>query len=211
MQNTGNSQQLWFVDFDFRVVRPVRGIIDGELAEIVGQPTKYLAGIQVFDNKESAYSKLISYVTGRIKQLEEDRWRLREELNPDDLTVKLWKQMNESIHPFGKLFDKLRAEQEKREAAGLAAKAMTETAESLGFVAGDSYHFEMKPVNTEEAGLIHPANSYALPPNGLETNNEPECKCMYPEIKARNMNGHDIHCPVYIEWAKRFYAEEKKQ
>ena len=28
-----------------------------------------------------------------------------------------------------------------------------------------------------------------------------DCTCQYPEIIARNMNGHDTTCPIYARWA----------
>lgn len=35
----------------------------------------------------------------------------------------------------------------------------------------------------------------------------PGCTCPYPKLVARNMNGHALDCPIYIEWAKEFYGE----
>ncbi len=32
------------------------------------------------------------------------------------------------------------------------------------------------------------------------------CTCDYPSVIARNMNGHDTNCPVYIEWALKHLA-----
>ena len=31
------------------------------------------------------------------------------------------------------------------------------------------------------------------------------CTCQYPEIVFRNMNGHDVSCPVYQEWYKEVF------
>src|SRR5688572_13312623 len=32
-------------------------------------------------------------------------------------------------------------------------------------------------------------------------NRPADCTCLYPQIVARNMSGHDPACPTYIRWA----------
>lgn len=34
------------------------------------------------------------------------------------------------------------------------------------------------------------------------------CTCAYPQLIARNMNGHVPDCPIYIEWAKEVYGAD---
>ncbi len=36
------------------------------------------------------------------------------------------------------------------------------------------------------------------------------CTCRYPQVVARNMNGHDETCPVYVEWAEALNVKRGK-